>query len=221
MLFNIARAIDLDEGKNGEVKYSINSKSNVPFVIDQYSGTISVSMSNLDREVKSSYMFDVMAIDGGTPSLNATVRVHVSLVDYNDNPSNFSQAVYSASGKSRDIFFYVNVAQISDKLVIFIVEEDSLPGTVVVQLTLVDNDNELPATLMYHIRDGDVHSRFAVRSTGEVYVANSLDRETLDKYRLTMLVTDGKYVSTAQLYVTVIDVNGNIIISKVNSNLYF
>lgn len=99
LLFNTARAIDLDEGKNGEVKYLINSKSNVPFVIDQYSGTISVSVSNLDREVKSSYAFDVVAVDGGMPSLNSTVKVHVSLVDYNDNPSNFSQAVYSASGR--------------------------------------------------------------------------------------------------------------------------
>lgn len=93
-----ARAIDLDEGKNGEVKYIINSKSNVPFVIDQYSGSISVSVSNLDREVKSSYTFDIMAFDSGTPSLNSTVKVHISLVDYNDNPSHFSQTVYSASG---------------------------------------------------------------------------------------------------------------------------
>lgn len=77
-----------------------------------------------------------------------------------------------------------------------------------VKLTLVDDDNELPSTLMYHIRDGDVHSRFAIRSTGEVYVANTLDRETLDKYQLTILVTDGKYVATTQLHITIIDVNG-------------
>lgn len=92
--------------------------------------------------------------------------------------------------------------------VIFTVEEDSLPGTVVVQLTLVDADYELPATLMYHILNGDVHSRFAIRPTGEVYVANTLDRETMDKYELTILVTDGKYVSTTQLHITVTDVNG-------------
>lgn len=77
-----------------------------------------------------------------------------------------------------------------------------------VQLTLVDNDNELPTTLMYHIRDGDMHSKFAIRSTGEVYVANALDRETLDKYQLTILVTDGTYVSTTQLHITVTDING-------------
>lgn len=88
------------------------------------------------------------------------------------------------------------------------VEEDSLPGTVVVQLSLIDDDNELPTTLMYHIRDGDIHSKFAIRSTGEVYVANPLDRETLDRYQLTILVTDGKYVSTTQLHITVSDVNG-------------
>jgi len=78
----------------------------------------------------------------------------------------------------------------------------------VVQLTLVDDDNELPATLMYHIRDGDMHSKFAIRSTGEVYVANTLDRETLDHYQLSILVTDGTYVSTTQLHITVTDVNG-------------
>jgi protocadherin Fat 1/2/3 len=94
----LARAIDLDERKNGEIKYLINSKSNVPFVIDQYSGSISVSVSNLDREVKSSYTFDVMAFDSGTPSFNSTVKVHISLVDFNDNPSRFSQDSYAASG---------------------------------------------------------------------------------------------------------------------------
>lgn len=100
MFILIAHAIDLDEGKNGEIKYLINSKSNVPFVIDQYSGSISVSVSNLDREVKSSYMFDVVAFDSGTPSFNSTVKVHISLVDYNDNPSRFSQASYAASGNT-------------------------------------------------------------------------------------------------------------------------
>lgn len=72
----------------------------------------------------------------------------------------------------------------------------------------MDDDNELPATLMYHIRDGDVHSKFAIRSTGEVYVANTLDRETLDNYQLSILVTDGTFVTTTQLHITVTDVNG-------------
>lgn len=69
-------------------------------MIDQYSGSISVSVSNLDREVKSSYIFNVVAIDSGSPSLNSTVKVHISLVDYNDNPSRFSQLTYSASGNN-------------------------------------------------------------------------------------------------------------------------
>lgn len=69
-------------------------------MIDQYSGSISVSVSNLDREVKSSYTFNVVAFDSGSPSLNATVKVHISLVDYNDNPSHFSQPTYSASSNN-------------------------------------------------------------------------------------------------------------------------
>lgn len=89
-----------------------------------------------------------------------------------------------------------------------------------VKLALVDDDNELPATLMYHIRDGDVHSKFAIRSTGEVYVANTLDRETLDKYQLTILVTDGKYVATTQLHITIIDVNGNSLTNQKSLKIF-
>lgn len=88
-----------------------------------------------------------------------------------------------------------------------------------VQLTLIDDDNELPSTLMYHIRDGDMHSKFAIRSTGEVYVANTLDRETLDNYQLSILVTDGTYVSTTQLHITVTDVNGNNTHNKNNKTI--
>lgn len=66
---------------------------------------------------------------------------------------------------------------------------------------------------MYHIRDGDIHSNFAIRPTGEVYVANTLDRETLDNYQITILVTDGKYVSTTQLFIAVTDINGILIIN--------
>lgn len=100
-------------------------------------------------------------------------------------------------------------------------EEDSLPGTVVVKLTLVDDDNELPTTLMFHIRDGDIHSKFAIRPTGEVYVANTLDRETLDNYQLTILVTDGKYVSTTTLHITVSDVNGISCIENIKKKTPF
>lgn len=60
----------------------------------------------------------------------------------------------------------------------------------------------------FHIIAGDPHTQFDVRLTGEVYVARPLDRETMDKYELTVLATDGKFVAVAALYIDVLDVNG-------------
>ena len=50
------------------------------------------------------------------------------------------------------------------------VKEDALAGTVVVQLAVTDLDVELVSSVEYYITAGDLHSQFAVRATGQVYV---------------------------------------------------
>lgn len=44
---------------------------------------------------------------------------------------------------------------------------------------------------------------------GEVYVNKTLDRETIEHYKLTILVTDGKYYSTSIVIVDLLDINDN------------
>jgi hypothetical protein len=43
----------------------------------------------------SSYTFDIIAKDGGSPSKNATVTVNVKVLDKNDNEPQFDKPSYS------------------------------------------------------------------------------------------------------------------------------
>jgi protocadherin Fat 1/2/3 len=100
--------------------------------------------------------------------------VVIEVRDYNDNPPQFSQSHYVAA-----------------------VNEEALPGTVVVRLTTTDRDREQGRSdfssssmqhqqqpqLQYYIVSGDPRSQFGIRQ-GEVYVERALDREEIGSYSL-------------------------------------
>ncbi|XP_076767085.1 FAT atypical cadherin kugelei isoform X6 [Xylocopa sonorina] len=181
-------AHDSDLGSNGEVRYSfgtdIGELANV-FTVDAYTGWIS-TLVQLDKEKQPEYKFQVVATDNGNPKHFARTSVHVKLKDYNDNPPSFVDDRYEAA-----------------------VNEDALPGTVVVKLVTVDKDSDVNTPIEFYITSGDPRSQFQIRSTGEVYVAKALDRETIDRYELEIVGTDGKYVFKTRVTVQVLDVNDN------------
>lgn len=181
-------AHDDDLGSNGEVRYSFGSDigelANV-FTVDAYTGWIS-TLIQLDKEKTSEFKFQVIASDNGNPKHFARTSVHVKLKDYNDNSPAFANDKYEAT-----------------------VKEDALPGTVVVKLVTVDKDIDLNTPVEFYITAGDPRSQFQVRPTGEVYVAKSLDRETVDRYDLNVVGTDGKFVFDTKVTVQILDVNDN------------
>ncbi|XP_011501552.1 PREDICTED: fat-like cadherin-related tumor suppressor homolog [Ceratosolen solmsi marchali] len=183
-------AHDNDLGSNGEVRYSFGSDigelANV-FTIDAYTGWIS-TLVELDKEKQPEYKLQVVATDNGNLRHFARTSVLIKLKDYNDHPSSFLQGEkgYEAT-----------------------VKEDALPGTVVVEITTVDKDVDLNTPLDFYITSGDSRSQFSIRSTGQVYVAKALDRETIDRYILTIMGTDGKFVFETRVTVQVLDVNDN------------
>ncbi|XP_014600494.1 PREDICTED: fat-like cadherin-related tumor suppressor homolog isoform X3 [Polistes canadensis] len=181
-------AHDEDLGSNGEVRYSFGSDigelANV-YTVDVYTGWIS-TLVQLDKEKQPEYKFQVVATDNGNPKHFARTSVHIKLKDYNDNPPAFADDHYAAA-----------------------VNEDALPGTVVVKLIAVDKDTSVVTPIEFYITSGDPRSQFQIRSTGEVYVAKTLDRETIDHYELDIVGTDGKYVFDTKVTVQVLDVNDN------------
>jgi len=180
-------ASDADLGLNGQFYYVVTNES-VPgmFVCDSSSGSISLT-GKLDREAVAEYWMSVVAIDHGTPRMSSATEVVVMVSDENDNPPVFSQSSYSAA-----------------------VNEDALPGTIILVVTASDADVAPNNVVTYHIAGGDVLGQFGVRRSGEVYVNKLLDREEEAQYQLTVLATDGAHVATATVTINILDANDNV-----------
>lgn len=89
-------ANDLDIGFNGEISYSITS-GNVgnKFSIDIKTGELTARP--LDRENHARYNLIITAQDQGTPTLQNTCNLTVSVEDQNDNDPKFDLSKYSTS----------------------------------------------------------------------------------------------------------------------------
>ncbi|XP_063239987.1 LOW QUALITY PROTEIN: fat-like cadherin-related tumor suppressor homolog [Bacillus rossius redtenbacheri] len=187
-------AHDRDEGSNGEVRYSFGSDVGEladVFAVNAYTGWVT-TLVRLDREARAEYSFQVVATDGGGGVGGGGARhfaragVHIRLQDYNDNPPVFTKPHYVAA-----------------------VNEDALPGTVVVQLGTTDADTDLPPGVEYHVVGGDPRSQFQIRQAGAVYVSRPLDREAVSGYSLDVAATDGKFTAVAKVTIDILDANDN------------
>ncbi|XP_046907542.1 protocadherin gamma-C5-like [Hypomesus transpacificus] len=82
------KAVDLDEGENGEVSYSFAEDTSETvlkiFYINPETGDIFVN-DILDFEQCSKYDFDIRASDKGTPAMDGQCTVQVQIQDVNDN----------------------------------------------------------------------------------------------------------------------------------------
>ncbi|NXM77581.1 PCDA2 protein, partial [Serilophus lunatus] len=86
---------DRDSGANGRVRCWVRPAS--PFGLEAtFSGSYSLVLREaLDRERVSEHEVEVVAEDGGSPSLVGRRGVRVPVSDVNDNAPAFSQAVYT------------------------------------------------------------------------------------------------------------------------------
>ena len=187
---NIVQTVahDTDNGVSTKISYAfapISAKLSSLFAVDAHSGWVK-TLVKLDRETTPSYELHVVATDHNTVALSDTTIIKVTITDHNDEPPLFSQWNYDAS-----------------------VMEDALPGTIVVTVSTTDADLELKANVVYHICDGDKRGQFAICPGGEIYVNKELDRERQSRYKLKEMATDGAFVTSAIIHVSVLDGNDN------------
>lgn len=102
-LVSIIPAVDLDSPPNGVVGYRLQPSSE-RFALKVRNRTASaageadlrlVLLQPLDREKQDRFQMQVLAVDGGSPSLTGTLSVDVSVIDVNDNSPQFENASYS------------------------------------------------------------------------------------------------------------------------------
>ncbi|XP_069510101.1 protocadherin Fat 2 [Ambystoma mexicanum] len=186
-------ANDQDTGSNGEVTYRLNSSlddSQGLFAIDGESGWIT-TLKELDCEIQRVHKFHVVASDHGRKvQLSSQTLVEVIVTDDNDNPPRFTLETYKGS-----------------------VTENGQPGEVITALRTTDADiSEHNRRITCYITEGDPLGQFSIDLVGEEWKISSkmpLDREALESYLLKVTASDGKFQVTADVEVSVLDINDN------------
>ncbi|XP_075054561.1 protocadherin-16 [Mixophyes fleayi] len=179
-------AVDRDLGPGGHITYG--GATGEEFSLDAETGVLTTKQP-LDRELKDVYKMTVYARDGGSPPRVSEIRVHVTVVDENDNTPKF---------ESDNVFLEV--------------PENQEPITLCL-LSAWDPDTGSNGHLQYQVIDGDPSRDFSLDpSSGALSTSRALDRESVSEYRLTVLVHDSGIPSlsaTTIVTVSLLDLNDN------------
>ncbi|MEQ2184840.1 hypothetical protein GOODEAATRI_012168, partial [Goodea atripinnis] len=167
------------------------------FNINSETGAVS-TMQVLDREEVQNYTLTIQAQDSGPMPLSSSSRLHLILLDQNDNAPSFSHESYHAS-----------------------ISEGLPSGAEVLQLSAFDPDEGPNGDVTYTLTEDNSQGAFSVDPlTGIVRTARSLDRESQAQYTLKAVATDsstlGPLSSVASLMIQIEDVNDNLPICEQN-----
>nr|XP_020449665.1 protocadherin Fat 2 [Monopterus albus] len=185
-------SVDLDLGSGAFVTYNLQNTESGIFHLDSSTGALTLERE-LDFERRPSYNLTVRAVDHGLPrSLSSSCFVEIQVLDVNENIHRpvFTEFVYEAS-----------------------VLEDAAVGTSVVMLTASDKDLGRDGVVRYHIHEGSGLGVFTIdEETGVIRTTETLDRETMPHYWLSVYATDlgtEPLISWTHIFLEVLDVNDN------------
>ncbi|XP_054840720.1 protocadherin gamma-A12-like isoform X7 [Eublepharis macularius] len=204
--FPLPEAQDPDLGINSIQNYQLTGSSHFALAVQVGENGAKhaelVLENSLDREEQSEYELTLIASDGGDPIRSGTARIHVVVLDANDNAPIFSQRVYQVS-----------------------VREDLQKGSIVCTITATDKDEGVNKELNYSFKKiGEAASQtFLLNSTtGEIMLAGTLDYEEFPLHEFEVQAKDGGGLfDRSKVLIEVTDVNDNIpqieVTSQVNS----
>ncbi|KOB78988.1 Cadherin [Operophtera brumata] len=186
-----AKATDEDEGRNGQVSYQLVSASGPSntFGVNSQHGLVTL-LRPLDYENLVHHSLVISARDNGEPALSSNLTLVVDVQDVNDNPPIFEHDSYTAN----------------------VIESEAINAKIL-EIQAIDKDTGNNARITYRLVSNSSDDFFKVQaSSGWVYLAKSLDRETTDKHRMIITATDNgipPLSATASLVVNVVDANDN------------
>uniref|UniRef100_UPI003AADEB22 protocadherin gamma-A6-like n=1 Tax=Centroberyx gerrardi TaxID=166262 RepID=UPI003AADEB22 len=193
--FSLESADDPDVGINDIQKYTLKPSDNFKLEVQSQSDGgkfIELVLQNpLDREKEETHTLVLIASDGGEPHRSGTVRIHITVLDANDNAPVCGQPVYKAD-----------------------VKENSPKGTVVTTVSANDADKGLNGEVTFSIahvaREAKELFELNVK-TGEIKAAGKLDFEKSKTYQLNVQASDhGGYTDTCKVIIQIIDENDNV-----------
>ncbi|XP_064209231.1 protocadherin beta-15-like [Anguilla rostrata] len=203
--FPLDQAHDADIGHNAVQSYTL--QKNEHFALAVHTNTDGgkygelVLENELDREEQKEVTLLLTAADGGSPQRSATVVIHVTVLDANDNIPVFNQAVYKVS-----------------------LPENSPLGAVVLTVSATDADEGANGQVTYEFSSISVKAAklFSIeRETGEIKLIGSIDYEDGSFYEMRIQAKDGSgLVSGTKVMIEITDVNDNapvIFLKSLNS----
>ncbi|XP_075902934.1 protocadherin alpha-3-like isoform X14 [Nelusetta ayraudi] len=130
-----------------------------------------ILQKQLDREATREHRLTLTAIDGGRPPKSGTMEILIQVLDVNDNSPVFSKDVYSA-----------------------VLDENSVPGTRVIQVNATDLDEGANSEIIYSFgEEVDTHLQqlFSIDPvTGEIKVTGLIDFEENKSFEIEVQATD-------------------------------
>ena len=197
---SIPNAIDKDVSHmNSLISYSLRKLKEEPFKLSiskKVDGTSDLRVTlekRLDREVKNTYLIQIIAKDGGSPPKESILFVHITVADVNDNTPIFSQNVYNVSIKN-------NPSETSS----------------IATLSATDLDSGKNGRVTYHFstKTSDVaKSHFKLNEqTGQIFLEKKFSLSNIQTHNLYIEAKDGGTVpleSLAMVLVNVINQQNN------------
>ncbi|XP_068182547.1 protocadherin alpha-8-like [Antennarius striatus] len=205
------KASDRDENDNALISYHIlrdGSKDNkiTSFLnINSDSGEI-LALKSFDFETLKTFQFQVVATDGGTPSLSSNVTVNVFILDQNDNAPVILYPV-SSNGSAEGV--------------------EEIPrnvnaGHLVTKVRAYDADIGYNGWLLFSLQEVTDHSLFGLdRYTGQIRTLRSFTETDEAEHKVVILVKDNGNVSlsaTATVIVRVVEPKEAFAASDVESS---
>ena len=126
-------ASDMDSGTNQELKFQLVDDFGGLFAIDEQSGNISVE-GRLHKGTRDQYLLEIVVSDGGTPSLNDTTTMNLTIEEVNDNTPFFIEP---------------------DETVTQTLSEDTEPGYILLNISVGDNDTGLAGQVDLSLNPSD------------------------------------------------------------------
>ncbi|XP_043925005.1 protocadherin gamma-A4-like [Protopterus annectens] len=187
---------DLDSNDNSDT--SCHIQENIPFKLKLlYKNYYTLELNgSLDREKTPEYNITITAVDKGSPPLSSVKTIFLKISDINDNPPQFSKAIYTAY-----------------------IKENNPPGHVILTVEAKDTDWKQNAQVTYSIVPGYVGESLVSTfvsinpDNGNIYALRSFDYETFRDFYIVVKAEDygSPPLSTnATVNVFVLDENDNV-----------
>ncbi|XP_030648010.1 protocadherin gamma-A2-like [Chanos chanos] len=192
--FMLEKAFDPDVGINGLQRYSLTPTDH--FILKLHSqedGNKIVEMllqKSLDREQRESMSLLLTAFDGGEPQMSGTVKIHITVLDANDNAPVFTQKTYRAT-----------------------LTENAQKGSKIITVSASDADEGPNGKIMYYISStiNGVTEVFIIdQVSGGVTLNSEVDYEMASNYQIDIEAKDqGGLSDSCKLIIDILDINDN------------